>query len=135
MKLSHLLVLGATAVISMPFAAEDARRPGSRPSQRKPPKLAAVVLADEIARLAWKLMLTGETYAATSAPIAPAAQHEALSWFVFFTVLIYSCVVRGQFLLLANFQPRLPFFGSAPFFSAIRVIDFSCRVPHLNTNI
>jgi transposase len=31
-----------------------------------------MALANKMARIAWKLMLTGETYAATSAPIAPA---------------------------------------------------------------
>ena len=32
--------------------------------KRKSPKLAAVALANKTARIAWKMMLTGETYAA-----------------------------------------------------------------------
>jgi transposase len=30
--------------------------------KRKPPKLAAVALAKKIARIAWKMMITGENY-------------------------------------------------------------------------
>ena len=30
--------------------------------QRKPPKLAAVALANKTARVAWKLMISGESY-------------------------------------------------------------------------
>ena len=30
--------------------------------ERKPPKLVAIALANKIARIAWKLMLTGENY-------------------------------------------------------------------------
>ena len=32
--------------------------------KRKPPKLAAVALANKIARIAWKLMVSGQTYRA-----------------------------------------------------------------------
>ncbi|KRQ99340.1 IS110 family transposase, partial [Bradyrhizobium valentinum] len=64
--LRRLLVIGATAVI------QQARRGRGRHShwllaliKRKPPKLAAVALANKVARIAWKLMVTGETYDAT----------------------------------------------------------------------
>ena len=69
--LRAVLVSGATAVI------RHAVRCGGRTSpwlldllKRKPPKLAAVALANKMARIAWKLMVTGERYAATSAPTA-----------------------------------------------------------------
>ena len=68
--LRSVLVVGATAVI------QHAQR-GGRPSpwlsqllKRKPPKLAAVALANKMARIAWKLMVTGEHYAAKAASAA-----------------------------------------------------------------
>jgi len=61
--LRRLLVIGATAVI------QQARRGRGHHShwllaliKRKPPKLAAVALANKVARIAWKLMATGESY-------------------------------------------------------------------------
>jgi transposase len=64
--LRRLLVIGATAVI------QQAMRGRGRHSrwllaliQRKPPKLAAVALANKVARIAWKLMATGERFDAT----------------------------------------------------------------------
>ena len=41
--------------------------------KRKPPKLAAVALANKTARIAWKLMVTGETYSKKSPRIAVSA--------------------------------------------------------------
>ena len=68
--LRSVLVVGATTVI------QHAQR-GGRPSpwltellKRKSPKLAAVALANKTARIAWKLMVTGENYAAKAAPAA-----------------------------------------------------------------
>jgi transposase len=61
--LRSVLVAGATAVI------QQVRRGLGHPSpwlvallKRKPAKLAAVALANKIARIAWKLMVTGESY-------------------------------------------------------------------------
>ena len=58
-----VLVVGATAVI------QHARKARGNPSpwltalvKRKPPKLAAVALANKTARIAWKLMVSGEPY-------------------------------------------------------------------------
>jgi len=67
-----VLVVGATAVI------QHARRSGKASPwlgallKRKSPKLAAVALANKMARIAWKLMLTGEAYTVTPAPAAAA---------------------------------------------------------------
>jgi len=68
--LRSVLVVGATAVI------QHVRR-GGRASpwltqllKRKSPKLAAVALANKMARIAWKLMVTGENYAVKPAPAA-----------------------------------------------------------------
>jgi transposase len=68
--LRSVLVVGATAVI------QQARRSHGRVSpwlvellRRKPPKLAAVALANKIARIAWKLMISGEHYAARVGPV------------------------------------------------------------------
>jgi transposase len=61
--LRSVLVAGATAVIG------DLRRGGSRIwpwlqalIARKPPKLVAIALANKMARIAWKLMISGERY-------------------------------------------------------------------------
>lgn len=71
--LRSILVVGATSVIW------QARRGTSRSAPpwllallaRKPPKLAAVALANKVARIAWKLMVTGERYDPTRLAAAP----------------------------------------------------------------
>jgi transposase len=62
-ELRSILVVGATAVI------QQVRRGRGHSSpwlvelvKRKPPKLAAVALANKTARIAWKLMVSGEHY-------------------------------------------------------------------------
>ena len=59
--LRRLLVLGATAVI------QQAKRGRASPwllglLARKPKKLAAVALANKMARIVWAMMVSGETY-------------------------------------------------------------------------
>jgi transposase len=72
-RLRSVLVAGATAVI------KQAKNGRGRPSPwllallaRKPPKLAAVALANKNARIAWKLMVTGESYDGARMPDASA---------------------------------------------------------------
>jgi transposase len=71
--LRRLLVAGATAVIRQ---ARLGRGQASRwlvaLLKRKPPKLVAVALANKVARIAWKLMATGECYDPARVNAAPA---------------------------------------------------------------
>lgn len=68
--LRSVLVVGATAVIrhaqhggrASPWVAELLKR--------KSPKLVAVALANKTARIAWKMMVTGEVYTTKSVPAA-----------------------------------------------------------------
>jgi transposase len=72
-RLRSVPVVGATAVI------QQAQRSGKASSwlagllKRKSPKLAAVALANKTARIAWKMMLTGEAYNAKSAAASAGA--------------------------------------------------------------
>jgi transposase len=73
-RLRSLLVVGATAVIW-----QTRRGAANTPSgwlmallERKAPKLAAVALANKMARIAWKLMASREPYAGGSRAIAAA---------------------------------------------------------------
>lgn len=67
------LVTGATSIVRL--AREGRCRNAFAPwleqlLKRKAPKLVAVALANKLARIAWKLMVTGETYNARQAPAA-----------------------------------------------------------------
>jgi transposase len=66
--LGAILVKGATAVIHHARRSGKASRWLAELLRRKPPKLAAVALANKMARIAWKLMVSGETYSARSGP-------------------------------------------------------------------
>ena len=73
-RLRQLLVLGATAVIQ--HAKPD--RPTATPwllslLSRKPRKLAAVALANKMARIVWAMMTSGEAYRPAPYRPAPAA--------------------------------------------------------------
>lgn len=61
--LRSTLVVGATAVIKQVSAGRGGPLPWlAALLARKPPKLAAVALANRVARIAWKMMTTGEDY-------------------------------------------------------------------------
>lgn len=63
--LRSLLVVGATAVVWRVRASQATRLAFpwlAALLKRKPPKLVAVALANKTARIAWKLMISGETY-------------------------------------------------------------------------
>jgi transposase len=64
--------VGATAVIQHALRGGQASPWLLELLKRKSPKLAAVALANKTARIAWKMMLTGETYTAKSAAAASA---------------------------------------------------------------
>jgi len=73
-RLRQLLVVGAMAVIRY-------AKPGSKTAsawlpallERKPRKLAAVALANKMARIVWAMMATGEMYRGSKKVAAPAA--------------------------------------------------------------
>lgn len=73
-RLRQLLVLGATAVVQY-------AKPGSKSAstwllallERKPRKLAAVALANKMARIVWAMMATGEAYRGSRRVATPAA--------------------------------------------------------------
>ena len=68
--LRSVLVVGATAVIQQALRSGKALPWLAGLLKRKPAKLAAVALANKTARIAWKVMLTGDAYRATSAAAA-----------------------------------------------------------------
>lgn len=62
-RLRATLVAGATAVIRQVRAGKPAPWPWlTELLKKKPPKLAAVALANKLARIAWKMMISGEAY-------------------------------------------------------------------------
>ena len=71
--LRSALVVGATAVIQQAQRSGKASPWLAELLKRKPPKLVAVALANKMARVAWKLMATGQSYATKSAPAALAS--------------------------------------------------------------
>ncbi len=74
-KLRSTLVQGATAVLQQLRAGRGraASHWLTELLKRKPPKLVAVALANKIARIAWKMMVTGEPYRREDGEAARAA--------------------------------------------------------------
>jgi transposase len=65
-------VVGATCVIHRAQRCGKASTWLAERLKRKPPKLAAVAPANKMARVAWKLMVTGQSYVTNPAPAAAA---------------------------------------------------------------
>jgi transposase len=73
--LRRVLVVWATAVIKQVTKGGGQRSPWLVALvKRKPPKLAAVALANKTARIAWKLMVSGERYDRNRAAAAGAGR-------------------------------------------------------------
>ena len=74
--LRRVLVVGATAVIQQVNKGHGRQHSPWLVAliRRKPPKLAAVALANKTARIAWKLMVSGERYDPHRAAAAPAGR-------------------------------------------------------------
>jgi transposase len=68
--LRSVLVVGVTSVIRQVRLGRKASPWLADLLKRKSPKLAAVALANKMARIAWKMMVTGEIYTTKSAPAA-----------------------------------------------------------------
>jgi transposase len=68
--LRSVLVVGATSVIQQALRGGKTSPWLAALLKRKSPKLAAVALANKTARIAWKMMVTGEAYSAKSAVAA-----------------------------------------------------------------
>jgi len=73
--LRSVLVVGATALLR--FVVNGKSKSALSPwleqlLKRKPAKLVAVALANKLARIAWKLMVTGQSYVRKSAPVSAA---------------------------------------------------------------
>ena len=75
--LRSTLVAGATALIQQVRKGRGRNTPPWLVAllKRKPPKLAAVALANKIARIAWKMMASGQAYRDNAA--LPALAHAA----------------------------------------------------------
>ena len=68
-----VLITGATAVIQHALRSGKASPWLAELLKRKPPKLAAIALANKIARIAWKMMRTGESYGDKYVPVSQIA--------------------------------------------------------------
>jgi transposase len=69
--LRSVLVAGATSAIRQVRLGRKASPWLAELLKRKSPKLVAVALANKIARIAWTMMVTGQTHAMKSAPACP----------------------------------------------------------------
>jgi transposase len=77
-QLRSVLVAGATAVIQQLRKGRGQAMPWlSALLRRKPAKLAAIALANKTARIAWKLMVSGERYRHAAAQLGPDVASQA----------------------------------------------------------
>jgi transposase len=107
--LRRTLVLGATSVIKQLSGGKGNPSPWLRDLvARKPPKLAAVALANKVARIAWKLMVSGSQEAECSSDRSDCGHMSGLLWRSHMTAAKMGSTARAPNITAVCSHQRIP---------------------------